>query len=1342
MQDRFQKNSPDFSIRKVDLEQLVTDITNETHTLLQDRVQALKLLVDWAENKAREHFERKGTGDAPVQSSPDSYVNAKKIIKGMPGEPDPILPPIVSDDEDDDRPHKKEKDPSVRRVIFKADNWFGTEVNHNFSSVHVPTSIYDLREDILDGIAWTSNMDDVFKSNFNQNPTLLWQYYASSSGFMRQYPASKWPNDNSNKHNPDIYDCRTRPWYTAAANSPKNMVIIQDVSGSMTGLRREIAKHVIYTILDTLTDNDYVSVLNFTDTTSPVVPCFKDDLVQANLENVREFKVSLDQDRTAGMANFSEALLRAFSILERHRDHSLTGSANCNEAIMLITDGAPYYFDEIFSDLNNMNISEKRGRTRVFTYLVGREVTDTNEVLWMACKNKGFFVHVTTLGEVQEQVLKYLTVMSKPMVMSQTHNISWSRVYPDVVEIAESDWLWDEKIRKKQRERSQRYKLFLKKVVNETEGNQFFAPNTDEPPKKGKKGWSNTRISGLRVAEFLDYGMTNPTEDDLREILAKEERIEKTRGYLHSKLSSSGSVANQLPTLAHHNHYHHPRAEAITQKKLHEQQKAKEAKLKNDEATRERWGPDRKFQFMVSASMPVFDQRNQTTVTKFHFNESGFSIEESVKQQIAIFLGVVGTDVPIKEFQKIASPFKLGVNGYAFAITENGYIVFHPEWRPLTQDILKPNFNSVDLAEIELVDSDESRNIDKELMDMRRSMLFIAEGVVNSSLLQVRVPQDDFRRVRVRKQQYAYAKINKTQYTLGVTVPKANMYQFHAELEIRLDAQQKNVSTFFDKPNEPRKWRLHPDWTYCEYIRGGPQKKEDKLSKEDILIQFLQKIQLAKGSWPWRNIKYGNKNTYVPTPPSEIYSCDKLLVQSLVFDAKITGTFKLKELNQSESQVQQKFGAVVAFIATRSGLTRWIDYSEGPRSDTYIPFSDTNPRAIDELWYKRAVDRYEVDQGMSFVISVPYDAGTRNDSLVTATRAIFVRKRVPEINEFRSAPAAVTGTQFEHEKLAASFIEITQTILPECTDHSVCHPCNTEYIDCYILDDNGFVVVSDTHKYTGRFFGDVDGNVLNELVNQGIYERKRVVDYQAICHHLLSRPGMANMLLNPFVTFKWMLRWALGRLAWLALQINLHNFIHPDYASVLAEVSDEQPMKDTKEDISNWHPFLELAPINKTRLRPCHKEYVLYQYGPLYYSTLFTTGFYSGVMDECDSIGNDGDYAVHLINRTNLILLVVQGTCNGKGNKERVSIKPTEVTYELEEDLENMTVHNEVVAQICRIPILTLERKKPSTKCYDYDKREDGLREECGGSAALQSSITFVLLSIFLFFNHFQIRCS
>lgn len=50
---------------------------------------------------------------------------------------------------------------------------------------------------------------------------------------------------------------------------------------------------------------------------------------------------------------------------------------------MLITDGAPEYFDELWATRN------QHAATRVFTYLVGREVTDYREVKWMACANKG-----------------------------------------------------------------------------------------------------------------------------------------------------------------------------------------------------------------------------------------------------------------------------------------------------------------------------------------------------------------------------------------------------------------------------------------------------------------------------------------------------------------------------------------------------------------------------------------------------------------------------------------------------------------------------------------------------------------------------------------------------------------------------------------------------------------------------------------------------------------------------------------------------------------------------------------------------------------------------------------
>lgn len=62
--------------------------------------------------------------------------------------------------------------------------------------------------------------------------------------------------------------------YIQAATSPKDIVILVDVSGSMKGLRMAIAKHTITTILDTLGENDFVNILAvMVASCSTVAPC-------------------------------------------------------------------------------------------------------------------------------------------------------------------------------------------------------------------------------------------------------------------------------------------------------------------------------------------------------------------------------------------------------------------------------------------------------------------------------------------------------------------------------------------------------------------------------------------------------------------------------------------------------------------------------------------------------------------------------------------------------------------------------------------------------------------------------------------------------------------------------------------------------------------------------------------------------------------------------------------------------------------------------------------------------------------------------------------------------------
>lgn len=270
----------------------------------------------------------------------------------------------------------------------------------------------------------------------------------------------------------DLFDCRTRSWYIEAASSPKDVVILVDRSGSMTGMRREIARHVVHNILDTLGNNDYVNIFTFSNTTDPLIECFDNMLVQANLANVRILKEGMSDFKTEQIANLSLALVTAFQLLEEYRNESK--GANCNQAIMLVTDGVQDNYMEIFKDYNWDNLPFIN--VRVFTYLIGREVSDVREVKWMACANRGYYVHLSTYAEVREEVLQYIPVMARPMVLNanQKPNPTWSPVYADVTDPKLTNWLWINRERNKQRERLLTYFGRKKTLLTSDEQDKKF----------------------------------------------------------------------------------------------------------------------------------------------------------------------------------------------------------------------------------------------------------------------------------------------------------------------------------------------------------------------------------------------------------------------------------------------------------------------------------------------------------------------------------------------------------------------------------------------------------------------------------------------------------------------------------------------------------------------------------------------------------------------------------------------------------------------------------------------------------------------------------------------------
>ncbi|XP_050073473.1 voltage-dependent calcium channel subunit alpha-2/delta-3 isoform X4 [Anopheles maculipalpis] len=1184
-------------------QKIVEEMAKDLKYMMDAKVSAVKRIMDTAENTAISFDEE------PVNQS-FQYYNAKQMIE--PGEIITTPIPMIDEDPAD----ITTPIPPKEIVLTKKRHFFNEAVNTTVSSVHVPTNVYDRATEVIKAIKWSEALDSIFYNNYIGDPTLTWQYFGSSSGFLRQFPATKWEQDPV-----DLYDCRLRSWYIEAANSPKDMLILVDSSGSMTGQRKDIAKHVVSNILDTLGPNDYVNIFTFSEEVAEVVPCFRDTLVQANMGNIRELKLGMDNIETNEIANVSAALTRAFELLEQFRE--TRNGARCNQAIMLVSDGVPYSFDEVFEQFNWKELPFIP--VRVFTYLIGREVADVKEIKEMACRNQGYYVHLSTMAEVREEVLNYIPVIARPLVLNKReHPVVWSEIYADVEDPKMTDWLWEIKERAEQKERFIDYRK--NRVL-------FYSP-----------------------------------EEQHRRMIMKQRM-------------------NQDP-----------------------------------------YSNNQKYNFMTTVSVPVFDRRENAT-------------------RVANILGVAGADVPIAEIKKYLKPHLLGVNGYAFIVTNNGYILTHPDFRPVFQDILKPAYNTVDMIEVELTDDDQGpREFNNMLLNMRESIINQSTG---AKWIRVKYHFDEMKRVSRTKRQYYWTPIKNTPFTLVVTYPETygvNRLQIRTEDEIhRIHAKGSNVASFFSGNN----WKIHPDWVYCKYLNEHPN--ETFATPELELKHFLERMKLGGWKWPSNRTPPPPEHAMFSNitgklPEKDYYYCDRGLMQALVYDAKVTEWFS-KNVSGSggnkdekgpspiavlmgllpRNEFKQRFGITVSFLATHSGLTRWQEYATGADESKQAEpdFSETHNRAIDEVWYKRAVELYYSNRNRkgadgengkddsdrnNFVYSVPFDAGNRNDTLVTASHAIF------HTDGTREAPVAVVGFQFHHSALYTLFKNITSQCGhgdPRCEK-----TCFTGDYQCYVIDNNGFVVISEQLQETGAFFGEVKPAFMQRLLDDSIFRNVTVYDYQAVCFMPKGSINLGTVLQTPLRLIWWMLTNTLSYLVWVVMQLFLslaqaYDEIYDTGAyDVVPELGDlDDPTLNRYKE-----PEFNKVLINRTRPEPCDHVITLYELNMDVDPSVYTKEAH-----QCER-----PYVVLPIPSSNLLLLVLDTLCPLPTHVPQLSTWPVEHDYNA-----SLACHK---ARSDPLP-----RRRPLT-CINKHANESVI-ELCGDGSIPRYNVA-LLLAMLVFGQCIALRCA
>ncbi|AWO98062.1 putative voltage-dependent calcium channel subunit alpha-2/delta-4 [Scophthalmus maximus] len=864
-------------------------------------------------------------------------------------------------------------------------------VNTQQSNIQVPTNVYNRDPDILNGVYMSEALNDVFIDNFNKDPTLTWQYFGSSTGFFRLYPGIKWTSDENGVV---TFDCRNRNWYIQAATSPKDVVIVVDVSGSMKGLRLTIAKHTINTILDTLGENDFVNIIAYSDYVRYVEPCFKGTLVQADLDNREHFKLLVEELHVKGEGKVKYAMKESFKILNEAA--ALGQGSLCNQAIMLITDGAMEDFQEVFEEFN-----WPERRVRVFTYLIGREVTFAENVKWIACNNKGYYTHISTLADVQENVMEYLHVLSRPMVINHDHDIIWTEAYMDSV-------------------------LF------------------------------NTQAQSLLL--------------------------------------------------------------------------------------------------MTSVAMPVFSKKKETL-------------------SHGILLGVVGTDVALRELMRLAPRYKLGVHGYAYLITNNGYILSHPDLRPLYKEGKKlkpkPNYNSVDLSEVEWEDTEEK---------LRTAMV---KGETGTLSLDVRTSVDKGTRVMFLKNDYFHTVINETPFSLGIVLTRGyGQYIFIGNVSVEEGLHDLLAPDLI----------IASEWTYCETDIDPAHRK---LSQLQAVVRYL-------------------------TGKEPDLECDVLLLQQTLFDAVVTAPMEAywTALMLNTSGIEE--GVETVFLGTRSGLLRFQRYTgiEKRVAKSFLTSTDKeNMFTLDHfpVWYRRAAE-YPAGQ---FLYYMP-----RQDTrgrIVIATTAVTVTVGT------KTAIAGAIGVQMTLELLESRFWAITQ----QCSDVEGICPlrCDRFDIDCYVIDNNGFVLVSRQRNDAGRFFGEIDGSVMTTLIRMGMFKRVSLFDYQGMCKMNSHSVSSARPLLSPFYGLASALKWFLSNFLLFLLEFNICGFWHTEH---FAEASSHKKKGDI--------------------LQPCDTEYPSFVYEPS--------------VKETNSIIKCGRcqkmFVVQQIPDSNLLMLVVQADCDCSRQYGPLTMEPEE----------------------------------------------------------------------------------
>jgi len=182
----------------------------------------------------------------------------------------------------------------------------------------------------------------------------------------------------------------------------KNLVLVLDSSGSMSGTKIRQAKDAARFVINHLEEGDRFSLVDFDDG----VTLFGEKLVPATAANREKALKFIDEIQDSGGTNINDALLRAMGLLEPG------GRPNY---ILFLTDGLPTVGTTDVAEILKNAAAGNTAKGRLFVFGVGDDV-NTELLDKLAVDHRGVPVYVSETEDLEVAISSYYEKIASPLL--------------------------------------------------------------------------------------------------------------------------------------------------------------------------------------------------------------------------------------------------------------------------------------------------------------------------------------------------------------------------------------------------------------------------------------------------------------------------------------------------------------------------------------------------------------------------------------------------------------------------------------------------------------------------------------------------------------------------------------------------------------------------------------------------------------------------------------------------------------------------------------------------------------------------------------------------------------